>query len=195
MIKLNFIPEYARKRGGGFLEEGVGGVAAESILGGVIAFFGLIVLGHVLLAGMTLYKMANYKMIEARWSAMGADKKAYDEITGELGKLQAKMNSLRPITSAGQVPWARLLNDVSDSVPKGVWLREILFENGTLAVYGSSVSKMSNEMVEAGNFVAALKKTYTIKEHFLGMDIDSIQRRQNMAVAVADFSLKAKYKK
>ena len=195
MIRLNFIPEHLRKRGGGFVEEGVGGVPSEIIVGGVVALFGLIVLLHVLLAGGALFKMAGYKILEARWNSMGADKKAYDEVVDELAKLQAKMNSLRPIASVRQVPWARLLNDVSDSVPKGVWLREVLFENGLLTLYGSSVSKMQNEMVEAGNFVAELKGKSSIKEYFIGMDIDSIQRRENVAVSVADFSLKARHKK
>jgi Tfp pilus assembly protein PilN len=104
------------------------------------------------------------------------------------------MNAVRPITSLQQIRWARLLNEISDSIPKGVWLREILFEKGTIAIYGSSVSKMQTEMVEAGNFVAALKEKASIKEGFSGVNIDSIQSRENSPVAVADFTLKAKSK-
>jgi Tfp pilus assembly protein PilN len=104
------------------------------------------------------------------------------------------MNSLRPITVIPQFHWARLLNDISDSVPKGVWLREIIFEKGSMSIYGSSVSKMKTEMVETGNFVASLKEKFSIQESFAGVDVDSIQRRENTAVSIADFNLKAKGK-
>ena len=194
MIKLNFIPEQQRKPRTGIVGEDFGGVPGEVIVGSFVALAALLIFAHTAMAGIAVYKLTSYKIFEVRWNGMAADKKACDGVADELKDLQTKMNSLRPITSVQQFHWARLLNELSDSVPKGVWLREVLFEKGSMTIYGSSVSKMKNEMVETGNFVAALKEKPSIKDSFMGVDVDSIQRRENTAVSIADFTLKAKGK-
>jgi len=194
MIKLNFIPEQQRRQRTGIVGEDFGGVPGEIIVGVLVALVAFFILVHLALAGSAVYKLASHKILEVRWSSMAADKKECDQVADELKALQARMNSLRPITSVPQLHWAMLLNEISDSVPKGVWLREILFENGSMAIYGSSVSKMKTEMVETGNFVAALKEKSSIKDSFSSVDVDSIQRRENTTVSIADFTLKAKRK-
>lgn len=194
MIKLNFIPEQQRKQKVGIVGEDFGGVPGEVIVGVFAALVAFLILAHLAMAGITVYKLAANKILEARWNSMAADKKVCDDIAGKLQALQTRMNSLRPITSVPELHWAMLLNEISDSVPKGVWLRQLLFEKDTMILYGSSVSKMKTEMVETGNFVAALKAKPAIQESFTGVDVDSIQRRENMPVSVADFTLKAKRK-
>jgi Tfp pilus assembly protein PilN len=194
MIKLNFIPEQQRRQSVGIVGEEFGGVPGEVIVGVLTAVAAFFIFMHITFAGVAVYKLTAHKILEARWNSMAADKKVCTEVADELKGIQAKMNAVRPITSVQQIRWAKFLNELSDSIPKGVWLREILFEKGTMAIYGSSVSKMQTEMVEAGNFVAALKERSSIKEAFGGVDIDSIQSRENSPVAVADFTLKAKRK-
>lgn len=194
MIKLNFIPEQQRRPSAGIVGELFGGVPGEVVVGVLAALAALFIFMHIALAGVAVYKLASHKILESRWDSMAADKKVCDQIADELKALQARMNSLRPITAVPQLHWAMLLNELSDSVPKGVWLREVLFEGGSMTIYGSSVSKMKNEMVETGNFVAALKEKPSIKSSFLGVDVDSIQRRENTTASIADFTLKAKRK-
>lgn len=194
MIRLNFIPAQARTQRTNLVGEDFGGVPGEIILGGIVALAGFLVLVHVALAGVAVYKLARHKILEVRWGSLGADRQAYDEVTRELSGLQLKMNTLRPITSAQGLDWARLLNELSDSVPKGVWLREVVYDKSSFTIYGSSVSKVKNEMVEAGNFVAAIKEQPSIRENFAGVDVDSIQRRENTSVSIADFSLKVRRK-
>ena len=159
-----------------------------------MALVGLLVAVHMVLAGAAVYRMAAYKMLEARWNGMSVDQKAYNEVSNEIKDIQSKLGGVRAITSAQSLHWAQFLNELSDSITKGVWLRELMFDKKELTIYGSSVSKMKKEMVEAGNFVAALKEKRSIKDSFAGVDVDSIQRRENIAVPIADFSLKAKRK-
>ncbi len=193
-IKLNFIPQQSRRQQTDLVGEEICGMPGEIVIGCGAALIGLLLVIHVLLAGVTVWKFAAQKVLQVRWSAMAEDKKIFDGISTELNAIQAKMAVLRPITSLQELRWSRLLNDLSDSVPKGVWLRSIVFEKGVLTVSGSAVSKINNEMAEAGNFVAAIRDKDMVKAHFTGLDIDSIQRRENVAVSVADFVLKAKQK-
>ncbi|MBF0330695.1 MAG: PilN domain-containing protein [Candidatus Omnitrophica bacterium] len=194
MIKLNFIPDQQRSRTAQLTGDDFGGVPGEVLVGGIAALIGFLLAVHLLFAVVAGYKFASYKILQVRWDMMGADKRAYDEVTNELKQLQTKMTELRPITSSQKLHWVNLLNDVSDSVPKGVWIRQISFDNGQLAIQGSAVSKIKNEMVEAGNFVSALKDRKSIKDNFISVDIESIQRRENTPGSIADFLLKAKRK-
>lgn len=194
MIKVNFIPQEARKNRGNIWQDGFGPLPREVILGILVAVAGVLVSLHLLLAGLALARAAEHTMLQIHWGSMGAQKKVLDDITNETKVLQTKMNALRAITSAQGVIWARLMNEVSDSVLKGVWIREIRFEKGLLVINGSAVSKVKNEMIIVNNFVAILKEQPELKKSFTGIDVDSIERRENTALSIADFSLKAKRK-
>jgi Tfp pilus assembly protein PilN len=194
MIKLNFIPEQQRRQTVRIAGEDFGGVPGEVITGVLAAVIAVLLVVHLFMAGFAGYRLAGLKFLETRWKTMTGDKKAFDDISDELKKLQAGLNSVRPITVKQDLVWSSLLNDISDCVPKGVWLRQILFEGGYLTVFGSSVSKLRTEMVDPGNFVTALNAKPGIQKSFKGVEIDSIQRRGNEAVSIADFSLKAQRK-
>lgn len=194
MIKVNFIPQEARKDRGNIWQDGFGPLTREAILGILVAGAGVLVLLHLALAGLALVKAAQHTMLQVRWASMGAQKKVLDDVTNETKTLQTKMNALRAITSAQGVVWARLMNEVSDSVPKGVWLREIHFDRGQFTIRGSAVSKVKNEMIIVNNFVAMLKEQPGLKGAFTGIDVDSIERREGTALSIADFALKAKRK-
>lgn len=193
MINLNLIPEYERKSKSGILSEGIG-IPMENLVGILIAAAAVLVMIHVSLGGYALVRVAQHELLLRKWNSMGADKKVFDEISQESRKIQTRFGSLQPITSKPTIIWSRLLNDISDSVPKGVWLREVIFEKSQLTISGTAVSKMKNEMISAGTFVSALKERPSIKKNFGGVDIDSIQRRENTALSMADFTLKAKQK-
>ncbi|MEI6438113.1 MAG: PilN domain-containing protein [Candidatus Omnitrophota bacterium] len=194
MIKVNFIPQEARKNRGNIWQDGFGPLPREHILGFLVAGAAVLLVAHLALVGLTLAKAAQHTMLQVRWGSMGAQKKALDEITNETKALQVKMNALKVVTSAQGVVWARLLNEVSDSVPKGVWIRELRFDKGLFSVEGSAVSKVRNEMILVNNFVAALKEQPEMKKNFSGVDVDSIKRREGTALSIADFTVKAKRK-
>ena len=192
MIKINLIPQEQRRSRGGFWDEGFGPLPREVLLGVVVAAAGLLLVVHVALALVAFGKVTRQVMLAARWHAMDGDKKTLDMLTDEAKDIQGKMSALKVITASQGMSWGHLLNDLSDSVPKGVWLRRLRFENGGLTIEGSAFSKAQNEMINANNFVAALKTKPSFKEYFTGIDVDSIRRRENTPIAIADFSLKAK---
>ncbi|MFH0754891.1 MAG: PilN domain-containing protein [Candidatus Omnitrophota bacterium] len=194
MIKFNFIPDQQRLRGAQLTADDFGGIPAEMLVGSILAFLGFLVVIHLVLAGVAGYKFASVKILQVRWEMMGADKRAYDDVIGELTQLQSKMMTLKPITVAQSLHWANFMSDISESVPKGVWIRQIVFDKGLLSIQGCAVSKIKSEMSDAGDFVANLKVKRSIKENFSGLEVESIQRRDNLSVSVADFLLKAKRK-
>lgn len=194
MIQFNFIPEQLRKERAGFLSHGLGGVPAEIFIGISLMVFGIMLLVHVSLVGTLLFQVGRHQILQMKWNAMDTDKKVFDDISNESKTIQNRLNSLKPITSQAGFLWSRLFNDISDNVPKGVWLRQIDFNRGLLTISGSSVSKMANEMVTAGNFASALNKKSSVKDFFTDVDVDFIQRRTGTTLSIADFRLKTRRK-
>jgi hypothetical protein len=194
MIKIDLLPQGVRKDKTGLLDGGFGSVASEVVLGIFLAAGAFLLVVHLLLAATAVAKIAQHKMLEARWQGMAAQKSAYDTVFNEAKALQARMNTLRPITAERGSIWSRLMNDVSDSVPKGVWLKELSLNKKVLTISGSSVSRVQAEMMAAGSFASALKERQTVKDSFTGVDVDSIQRRDLQGLSIADFTIKAKLK-
>lgn len=194
MIRANFIPENFRKERSDILQDGFAQVPKEVAAGIIIAGIGFLILLHVLLGIFALFKVAHYQVLTVHWNSLSSEKKELDAITQETQALQKKMFSLKPITSAQGVLWGKLLNEISDSLPKGVWLREIRYDNDQLSIKVSAVSKANDEIILAGNFVTALKEKSMVKEQFTGLQLESIERRENAALPIVDFLLKAKLK-
>ncbi|MBF0388024.1 MAG: PilN domain-containing protein [Candidatus Omnitrophica bacterium] len=192
MIKVNFIPQETRKSRGSVWQDGFGSLSREAILGILVAGAGVLLFCHVALAGLALVKYAQHTVLQVRWGLMGAQKKVLDDVTSEIKLLHTKMNTLRVVTSQQGVVWARLMNEIADSVPKGVWIRQISFEKSQLVIEGSAVSKDKNEMIIVNNFVSMLKEQAELKKAFIGIDVASIERRDNTALSIADFTLNVK---
>jgi len=194
MIKTNFIPENLRKDRGDIFQDGFAQVPQEVSAGIIIAGIGVLFLIHVLLGLVAVFKVAHHQVLLVHWNSLATDKKALDTVTQETQALQKKMFSLKPITAARGIMWGELLNEISDSLPKGVWLRELHYDKDQLTIKGSAVSKMNDEVILAGNFVSALKEQPVMKEQFTGLQVESISRRENAALSIVDFLLKAKQK-
>ena len=183
-----------RKDRGDIFQDGFAQVPQEVSAGIIIAGIGVLFLIHVLLGLVAVFKVAHHQVLLVHWNSLATDKKALDTVTQETQALQKKMFSLKPITAARGIMWGELLNEISDSLPKGVWLRELHYDKDQLTIKGSAVSKMNDEVILAGNFVSALKEQPVMKEQFTGLQVESISRRENAALSIVDFLLKAKQK-
>ena len=195
MIKINFVPELSRKDHGGFLNGGVGGYPQEVIAGVLVAVFGFLLVIHAFLGGIVLWKMMERNMLQVRWNSLAADKKVVDEVSDQIKAVQAKMTAVHPIMAVSNILWSGFIKDVSLSVPKGVALKQVSLEKGSLVISGSATSMRKNEMILAGQFVATLKQKKNFADYFMDADVDySIQRQETLLLSVANFNLKAKLK-
>ena len=194
MIRFNFIPEQMRKDRSGLLQGRFGTVPREILLGIGFAVVGLLVLFHLTLVVISLRQSVRQNALEIQWKSMAADKKIYDDVKAELDALQKKMDSLKKITDVNGPTWSKIINEISKSVPKGGWIRQITFEGGRIMISGSVVSKVKSEMVVASDFVTKLKQKPSFQAAFTDVEIDSIQRREDTMLSIADLSVKAKRK-
>ena len=193
MININLIPIALRKKSGHKGIEAMGINLPHEIIIGVGAGFALLlILLHVALGIVMANQMARHTTAQWEWERLLPDKNNLDAIANEVKDLKKKMNTIRDITAKQSIGWSRNLNVISDSMPKGLWLRRIALDAHSFVIEGSAVSKMQNEISTVGDFVSNLKKDEVFMKAFVGLEVNSIQRTKKNTTDLAEFSITVK---
>ena len=98
------------------------------------------------------------------------------------------------MTTKKSLLWAPKFNAISDSLPRGLWIRKMTLDKVGLTMEGSVVSKTQNEINNVGMFLSALKQNDDFMKDFSSLEDNSIQGGKNNSVEVTDFSVMAKLK-
>jgi hypothetical protein len=192
MIDINLIPAALRKNGKGDAQSLTVNIPKEILVGVGAGLMVLMLTVHVVpgvvwLAGMG--RLAGYK---ANWQKVLPDKTILDSIHKEAGDLKKKFLMISDMTTKKSVQWAPKFNVISDVLPRGVWIRKMVLDKGSLTMEGSVVSKSQNEINNVGMFLSALKQNNGFMKDFSSLEVNSIQRGKNNAVEVTDFTVMAK---
>lgn len=195
MIDINLIPDQLRKRRkSDFFSGGVFNIPREVLVGiggGILALM-LFVDGLVFLAKVA--KFFEYKHLQTKWQAILPDKTTTDSIKQNLQEVQKEVKSMKDIMEGQSSSWSQKLNTLSDSLPKGVWLRKISLNEKQLFIEGSTVSQGQSEILNVGNFVSNMKKDPQFMNDFESIEVDYIQSRKTEGLQVSDFTILAKLK-
>ncbi len=194
MIEINLIPANLRKKD----KRGSEALAfmnlpKEFVLGCLTLFILILFIMHASLLGLWLSKSARHNLSQSQWNQMAGDKMTIDTIDKQLKDLKAKIALISKNTSKNSIIWSQKLNIISDSVPKGVWLRKISWTKNDLLIEGNAYLP-SQEIAIVGNFVSSLKKDKEFMKDFKSLELNSISRIKKGATEVADFSISAKLK-
>lgn len=102
-----------------------------------------------------------------------------------------------------EVLWAKNLNRLSNLLPAGIWLKNIVLHTkkaGQLNIYqkleieGSAASLQSEEIIASiGAFMTALKKDEVFSEQFSEIKLLSSQRSKTAEIEIMDFKLSATF--
>jgi hypothetical protein len=83
---------------------------------------------------------------------------------------------------------------MSDNIPRGVWLNQVMLNEDVLLLGGSAVSQFKDEMGSVGNFAQVLQEDQKFMQYLTNIELSSIQRRKVYTVEVADFLITANLK-
>jgi Tfp pilus assembly protein PilN len=193
MIEINLVSANLRKkenRGAGFLRSID---LPREVLYGIGSLFVLfLVLTHLALLTVYMVKFSKQMVYKATWQKMLPDKNNIDSISQELKDLRTKMVTIADITSKKSTLWSEKLNILSDVMPKGVWLRRIVWDNNTMIIEGSAYSKLHDEITTVGNYVSNIKKNENFAKDFSSIELNSVTRSKKGMTEVADFKITAK---
>ena len=195
MIDINLSPDQFRKRRkSDFFSGGVFNIPREVLVGiggGILALM-LFVDGLVFLAKVA--KFFEYQHVKSKWQAILPQKSATDLIKQNLQEVQKEVKSIKDIMDGQSSLWSQKLNVISDSLPKGVWLRKITLNDKQVFIEGSAVSQGQSEIINVGNFVSNMKKDPQFMNDFESIEVDYIQSRKTVGLEVSDFTILAKLK-
>ena len=194
MININLVPENLRKK----RSKTINPISAinlppEVMVGLVGGLICLLIFIHLVLWFVISQKSAENKKMDGQMQSLSPHKRQADAIAKELRTLQGKKSAIEKMTSAAKILWAPILNDISDSLPRGVWLSKISLEQGMFTIHGSAVSKGGDEMMGVVELVSKLKGKKAFLTHLKSMEVGPIQKRKIESVELADFSITAKF--
>lgn len=140
-------------------------------------------------------ELRSLKFTLEKLTKLKADKK---ELTGKLEFMDQHLER--------KVLWARNLNQLSNLVPQGIWLKKVALsiEKGEqlsrydkIEIEGSAVSLQAEEMINLiGGFMSALKKDEFFSEQFSEIQLISSQTKKGKGgkIEIMDFKLFCQFK-
>jgi len=193
MIDINLIPLSLRKNGkeNVFLTINIPKEILLNVGAGLILFM---VTVHLILGAVWLVGIGRLSSYRANWQRLSPEKEVLDAIDNESKGLKNKINMISDMTTRKSVRWAPKFNAISDSLPRGLWIRKMALDTSGLVVEGSVVSKTQNGINNVGLFLSALKQNDDFMKDFFSLEVNSIQRTKVNTVEVTDFTAMAKVK-
>ncbi len=193
MIEINLLPEHLRKKKKTqVISTATLNLPMEAIVGLLGGFLVLMIVVDLGFLGFTLYKYAQHGKLKKDWEQFQPEKQNVDRVVNDLRALQTKLKSVEGITTAKRILWSIKLNEISNNLPKEIWLNKITFEDKSLVIDGSAVSKNQDEMLSVESFTANLRSQEGFMKDVASLEVGVIQRRKIQATELADFSINVK---
>lgn len=204
MIQINLLPEELRKK------ERIGLSLPEvPIHKTLVIFFGVFFAVQVLLSVFALVQKGRVGYVKKEIASLKAQNKEIMLRKAETASTRARLKEITGLTERNFF-WTRLLNDISDSVTKGIWLTSLSLEEieapqaqgseqkprrgetrvmqKIIRIDGSAVGQ-GQETAFIGKFIKELKENPSLDELFQDVKLSNINQKKIRDADVYDFSL------
>ncbi len=197
MIEINLLPEaYKAKK-----EEKQQHIPVNLILLSINAVLLVIVL---IITAINVGRSITLHALDTRLKGLAPEQQKIIFIQHKTVNLKAANALFSPLIT-NRFLWSKKLNLLSDLIIPGIWLRQLSLEkeaaaqaqfpavglrgNKFLKLEATAVSVIHDEMGVIGNFVRNLKLNKEFSQHFKGIKLEGVLRRQIATVEVMDFTL------
>ncbi len=148
---------------------------------------------HIPLQIFIVFKTMQYQKYEQEKKVLTGDKKSTDDVVIKLKELQEKSKSMQGIAGKREIFWSRKLNEISDNIPRGVWLVRVALDKDVLIIQGSALLKDETKM-SIHSLTSNLKGSAAFMDSFLDIEPGLIKRREIGNASVQDFTITANLK-
>jgi len=195
MIEINLVPTSLRKRkkSSGLLGRTLV-IPREAVVGLVGGIVALLLLVHIVLQSLITVRFVHHKKLQSDLTRISSQKTNVDRIVSELKGLRERYQSIEAVAGEKNIVWSQKLNEISDNIPRGVWLNRIMLDGNTLLIQGSAVSKNKTEMIHVHNYTSNLKASEAFMSDFAELELGLIKSRKINLTPVADFTIRADLK-
>ncbi len=191
MVHINLLPTEIRKEIQKKISASGSGIPLEVIVGSIGGVFLVLVLLHVVLATLTVQRLASYKTLEQQWKTLESRRTFIDGITKDLKDLKAEQGDIERLFSQTFREWSRTLNHFSSELPKGVWFGKLTVEKDEFVLQGSAITRDMDEIVAVNNYENKLQSNKFLQGRFKNFILDTVEKRKVQKVDVADFTIKS----
>lgn len=207
IIQTNLLPEELRKKER--LKLSLPEVPVNQAL---TIFFGAFFVIQASLSAFAFYQKGNLGHVKARTLELKSQTRDVALHKAEIASHRARSNEIASLT-ARRYYWTQLLNTLSDSVTKGIWLTALAIEDGeaqgvvpgprarkpegprfrALRLDGSAVGQ-GQETAYIGKFIKELKEHPFLSELFSDVKLQNINQKKVRETDVYDFTLTCLFK-
>ena len=195
MIEINLLPEELRKR------ETVKLALPEipvkgALVGLAVVFF----TAQLLLSALALYRRVEISRVGKAVEILKTEGREVTRQKSEIAFAQRRLEQAGAITER-KFYWSLLLNALSDSITKGIWLRRFsAAETGNSKALRSlnlegSVIGPGQETASIGKFIKELKDNPVLSGLLGSVELATINQRKIRDYDVYDFTLACTFKK
>ena len=203
MIELNLLPEELRKKKKKFE------IPEIPVVLIAVAFIGLLVAIQLILGGMILMSRRQLVALNTKWLALAPEKAELDSVREVLLDASEKTNAIDALISE-RLSWARLLNELSNSLSANIWLTELAYRKGPvgpsgrasaggsdeegLTLSGAAVARGEQATQDIARFIKALKANKNFFKYFDDIELVSIKKGSHAGKELMNFTLVCKFK-
>lgn len=195
MIDINLVPENLRKKRRVqpvvIQEEVQSGLPKETIFTILGVFAGLLVAAVLVFQYYVSRQIAQRNELRQQMEAINKDKKNIENIIKEKKDLDGRVKTFEKVVGTQTVVWAEKLNEISDNLPRSIWLTKVALESDSLIIEGSAVSKLKTEISDIHSLTGKLKSSDIFMSNLKDLELEQIKTRPVNALSVADFRIKA----
>ena len=190
MLEINFVPNSLRRKRRPKAETQNVGMPKETFIGVTALFIIVLIVVAVLLQVVITTNLAKSQKLKKELDQILPQKINADRYVTQIKDMRAKLAPIEKMMGGRDILWSRKLNEISDNLPRGVWLTRMAMEEDLLLNAGSAVSKNQVEMINVHNFNTALKESDVFMFDFMGIDLEMIKSRSVQGTTIADFTIK-----
>lgn len=193
MIEINLLPGEFRKK------EAIKLVLPEGpIKKGLWFLFAVFLVGQILFTVWAVSQGFEVKRLRVQIAALKLQNRLVLQKKAETTLFMKRMEQIRTMTQR-KFHWSLLLNAVSDSMTKGVWLQSLSAASPpapkhVLKLEGSVVSP-GQETAFIGRFIKELKDNSYLGNLLESVELSNINQRKIRDYDVYDFTLSCAFKK
>ncbi len=195
MIEINLVPENMRKnrraQAAAVTNEVSSGLPQHVIYGILGVFTAILVVLVIVFQVIVTTQISKRNYFKKEMAAIEKQRENIQKIKKEMEQLKERVKTFEKVVGTHTVVWAQKLNEISDHLPRGVWLTKVALEGKFLIVEGSAVSKTKTEIADIHALTGKLKASQSFMANLKSLELDMIKAHNVENLSVADFKIKA----
>ena len=195
MIEVNLLPpEFRRKK-----IEIFAGIKVPPVKV-ILATVAVLIIIQIFIGGICRIQTARLSRLSRQWKKMEPSRTELDGLTGDLGEISNRVKVIDELILQ-RFLWAEKLNQLSNLVSEGIWLRELRLTSAgknkkqpALIFRGTAFSRSGDEPAVIAKFMKELKESRAFYNDFKDIELGTLIQRDIKGTGVMDFTLTCYFK-